>query len=1023
VLYSAPATELLFMNSKINTLFRAAIAGIGFSLFAATAWPAERMEFAVPGVKGRINVPNETVIPNSTHPFRPPVQYSFQYDWARGIAWGDVNGDGLNDIIAGSTYFSWKPELPLRIWGNTGNGVFVDRTTDFISGPVPVLGIVVNVFVHDFNNDGRADIYIVDSGLEDKDAFNPGMDGHSNHLLLSEADGKLHDRSSTLPGNVAAFNHFSNMADVNNDGNQDIVMTVLGGPKLGNGGVYFLLGDGKGGFTRTTQGIPLDFAFPWAITNAQDWHYPGTSNVCDLDGDGRGDLISGSYTSVDRLSKQRNVRFHQQQADSTFVEKRREPIPAALAAISDAPGTFTAIGAYQIVCGKLTGGKYTDVLVGWENRVATYHMLLRNNGNFDFTDVTLATFGTYESSYKHSSGRDYPIAEIKVMDVDGDGFDDLVYRPNSGGIGADALTEKSGFIHLNDGQGHFSPFRLAANGRQLTKVEALAALGCQSCDAVPLVFDAGGSSQNDLVLMDSRGDMTSPPIVQSKSIGLTTLINTAPGPVAVPGVIDRQANGFLNSYFRLYNAGTAQTDFRVTVRNTSGQTVGTTTLPIPPNAAKQYKMQAILDLVAPGTAAGGTYSVYLSSSESTAGYQHVVFNDITSLYENASACKNLLSQTSSLALIDVHTSVIEAFGFPMQVLVHNFADTAKNYVAKIYEGSTGTLRGQVSIPLQANASRSLSFVSEMQKASGVSWTPTSEGFANIVITDSTGGTPSATVTSSIDTSSKLGVGASTNMSIVCAVNPASASTASNGAVAAGVVDRQAGGFLNSYFRLYNAGTAQTDFSVTVRNTSGQAVGTTTLPIPPSAAKQYKMQAILDLVAPGTAAGGTYSVYLSSPASAAGYQHVIFNDITSLYENASACKNLLSQTSSLALIDVHTSVIEAFGFPMQVLVHNYASAPKTYVAKIYEGSTGTLRGQVSIPLQANASRSLSFVSEMQKASGVSWTPTSEGFANVVITDSTGNAPNATVTSSIDTSSKLGVGASTNMSIVCAINTPN
>jgi len=181
-------------------------------------------------------------------------------------------------------------------------------------------------------------------------------------------------------------------------------------------------------------------------------------------------------------------------------------------------------------------------------------------------------------------------------------------------------------------------------------------------------------------------------------------------------------------------------------------------------------MQAMLDAAAPGTTAGGTYSVYLSSSESTAGYQHVVFNDITSLYENASACKNLLSQTSSLTLGDVHTSVIEAFGFPMRVLVHNFADTAKTYIAKIYEGSTGTLRGKIDIPLQAKASRSLSFVNEMQTVPGVSWTPTSEGFANVVITDSTGNAPNATVTSSIDTSSKLGVGASTNMSTVCAVN-------------------------------------------------------------------------------------------------------------------------------------------------------------------------------------------------------------------------------------------------------------
>lgn len=264
------------------------------------------------------------------------------------------------------------------------------------------------------------------------------------------------------------------------------------------------------------------------------------------------------------------------------------------------------------------------------------------------------------------------------------------------------------------------------------------------------------------------------------------------GYAVVSGAVNGTAGGALNSYLRLFNGGALAANVSVTVVNaTTGATVGATTYSIPPMASKQYGMVDILATVAPGTAAGGSYSLYLQSSESTAGYQHVTFNGVTFLYENASVCKNLLSQvtspySASLVLVNVHTSVIEAFGYAMSVQLHNFSDLPKTYVAKVYESSTGSFKGQVSIQTQANTSYSLGFVNQLQKASTVNWTPAAtEGFANVVITDSTGATPNAMIGASIDTSSKLGAGASSNMSTVCAINAASTSTAGDGGFGGG----------------------------------------------------------------------------------------------------------------------------------------------------------------------------------------------------------------------------------------------
>ena len=257
----------------------------------------------------------------------------------------------------------------------------------------------------------------------------------------------------------------------------------------------------------------------------------------------------------------------------------------------------------------------------------------------------------------------------------------------------------------------------------------------------------------------------------------------------ISGVVDGVAGGALNSYIRLFNGGAAPATISVTVVNaTTGATVGSTTYTIPALASQQYAMGSggagtnILSKIAPATAAGGTYSVYLQSSESTAGYQHVTYNGVTFLYENASVCKNLLSQvtlpySSSLVLLNVHTSVIEAFGYPMSISLHNFSDVTKTYVVKVYEASGGTFKGQTTLQAQANTSYSLGFVNQIQKASTVNWTPlSSEGFANVVITDSSGATPNAMIGSSIDTSSKLGAGAASNMSMACAINAATTST-------------------------------------------------------------------------------------------------------------------------------------------------------------------------------------------------------------------------------------------------------
>ncbi len=108
------------------------------------------------------------------------------------------------------TYLNFEPRLPPRFLLNTGGGRFEDSTSEIIDGAMPTVSVATSTFIADFNGDGRADVFFVDQGLEDKLANDPGFDGSRNTVLLSQPDGRLKDTtSSSLRINETAFNHVS----------------------------------------------------------------------------------------------------------------------------------------------------------------------------------------------------------------------------------------------------------------------------------------------------------------------------------------------------------------------------------------------------------------------------------------------------------------------------------------------------------------------------------------------------------------------------------------------------------------------------------------------------------------------------------------------------------------------------------------------------------------------------------------------------------------------------------------------
>ena len=438
------------------------------------------------------------------------------YQIPRTIDFADFNGDGYLDMFLAPGFSQHETYVPVEIWLNRGDGTFYNATAELFEGAPPLTWAACEVLIGDFNEDGRPDVFIAATGGEHAVADGNSNSGYPNTLVLSQPNGKYRDATANLPSNIPGFNHNAGVGDANGDGHLDIVVVTMPTTLVQSDGVKLFYGDGKGGFTDATAKLPEEIRFmPWTERPgnlvAPDFEYQmvGCAALADLDGDSKAEVITGTYNTPDRgPNGTRTVRIHKKGADGNFVERGRARIADAIAGIAFdeppfPPGPIQGLGCPQIVAGDLDGDVRPDLVVTWEGNPKWYAQVLRNDGNLQFTDITVEALGGYDQGFQNGGGRMGP-GHYRLRDINGDGKLDIVGLV--GGINVNVLPQHLGW--LNDGTGHFTPWMPQGPSGDLTSEQILSAALCANCGYLPQVFDTNKSGLASLVLLDFQSSVS-----------------------------------------------------------------------------------------------------------------------------------------------------------------------------------------------------------------------------------------------------------------------------------------------------------------------------------------------------------------------------------------------------------------------------------------------------------------------------------------------------------------------------------
>jgi len=325
--------------------------------------------------------------------FLAPVTFSTA-NHAEKIAAADVNGDGMLDVVVGGQVGTGF-DATLAVMINAGNGNFAAPVA-YDAAPGARFDSTA-VALADLDNDG--DVDLIGGG----DYENGSVDNGAVTIRRNNGNGTFGSAEIIMFDNFVPMPKELTTGRINSDGFVDIVAAVPSG-RIPEGFVT-VTSNGSGGFNTPVYYEASQQTFDVAIA--------------DLDNDGDGDVITLANSSA-------AVTVHENPGDGAFRVLPRYEV----ASLSDA-----------VESADIDNDGDIDIVVNGELDIASNDPLLKilkNNGD-----------GTFAPAIDYTPSRNF--ADMKLRDINGDGFVDLIFAPDGNFPSYHFGTA------LNNGNGTFAP--------------------------------------------------------------------------------------------------------------------------------------------------------------------------------------------------------------------------------------------------------------------------------------------------------------------------------------------------------------------------------------------------------------------------------------------------------------------------------------------------------------------------------------------------------------------------------------
>lgn len=307
----------------------------------------------------------------------------------------------------------------------------VDVTSRFTNGPQPSIICPSELYIADYNGDGRKDIAVIDTGID----FDPWT-GSQQHFLMSGPDGRLTNKDV----GPLTYAHASATADIDNDGDLDL---FIGGERPGTLSPYILVNDGHGNFTVDRDLLP-SFVTEMPYTPGTSYAYAGSVFI-DANKDDHQDLVL-----IQKFDTKASILLLNDGTGSFANSAPIELPPGVYGPGSSTNGIGKGTQNWTNVKADLNRDGYEDLILSQEYMDMSAGIfyaggrlqILLNNQGQGFVDASHLLVG---DALPFANGYNY--FDPHVTDINGDGWVDLVVAV------AHNSSIDSSRVFMNDGTG------------------------------------------------------------------------------------------------------------------------------------------------------------------------------------------------------------------------------------------------------------------------------------------------------------------------------------------------------------------------------------------------------------------------------------------------------------------------------------------------------------------------------------------------------------------------------------------